>query len=570
MKAAGPDAVVEYEWSPSGRVVCERVNGQEVRSVYDETGQRIRTEGMLNPLGMSWHQGRLASLSVGEHQPLTFSHNAFGFEQRRSNNQGFALNHEWSETGQLLRQTLTPDSGRVNDLLERRYQYDALSRLTEIRDSHWGYQEFRLNGNGQISGEKRVRGERRQVRMFGYDSELNLAEIQSKVADKESLTTPPLHKEHTQYDVAGRVIRRGDTLCRYDECGRLIVKRRERDGFRPEETHFSWDANDRLIRVLRPDGARWRYRYDAFGRRVSKTREGNVDSARSLLQVDYRWDGDQLVGAQQWLADGSAARAVQWVYEPRSFRPLAQVEKRGETTWLHYIVTDLTGTARELCSEEGEVHWRGEQGLWGRYKESKKPVLKDLYPGDAANEEVNCDLRYPGQLYDAESGLYYNRYRYYDPELGQYLSPDPIGLAGGIRPQGYVHNPVEWIDPLGLAGCNAQFKSRNEAFRAAKRDAGIPMGQQPEVVKKVQLTDRDGHVIKDSNFNVLESREYHYTQSDGSKIVIQEHSAGHTYGPVGTSGNQGPHFNPRPYDPATGNGLRNGSVSGTFDHYEFP
>ncbi|WP_332630928.1 RHS repeat-associated core domain-containing protein [Citrobacter sp. ESBL3] len=453
LKAAGPDAVVEYEWSPSGRVVCERVNGQEVRSVYDETGQRIRTEGMLNPLGMSWHQGRLASLSVGEHQPLTFSHNAFGFEQRRSNNQGFALNHEWSETGQLLRQTLTPDSGRVNDLLERRYQYDALSRLTEIRDSHWGYQEFRLNGNGQVSGEKRVRGERRQVRMFGYDSELNLAEIQSKVADRESLTTPPpLHKEHTQYDVAGRVISRGDTLCRYDECGRLIVKRRERDGFRPEETHFSWDANDRLIRVQRPDGARWRYRYDAFGRRVSKTREGNVESARSLLRVDYCWDGDQLVGEQQWLADGSAARAVQWVYEPGSFRPLAQVEKQGETARLHYIVTDLTGTARELCSEEGEVHWRGEQGLWGRYQESKKPVPKDLYPGDAANEEVSCDLRYPGQLYDVESGLYYNRYRYYDPELGQYLSPDPIGLAGGIRPQGYVHNPQEWIDPLGLVG----------------------------------------------------------------------------------------------------------------------
>src|SRR5690606_25183552 len=124
LKAAGPEAVVEYEWNPSGRVVCERVNGQEVRSVYDETGQRIRTEGMLNPLGMSWHQGRLASLSVGEHQPLTFSHNAFGLEQRRNNNQGFALNHEWSETGLLLRQTLTPDSGRVNDLLERRYQYD--------------------------------------------------------------------------------------------------------------------------------------------------------------------------------------------------------------------------------------------------------------------------------------------------------------------------------------------------------------------------------------------------------------------------------------------------------------
>ncbi|PPE56229.1 type IV secretion protein Rhs [Pectobacterium brasiliense] len=76
----------------------------------------------------------------------------------------------------------------------------------------------------------------------------------------------------------------------------------------------------------------------------------------------YWWDGDQLIGQQQYRADASAAREVQWVYEPGSFRPLAQVEAQGDSTQLHYIVTDLTGTARELCSEEGEVRWRGEQG----------------------------------------------------------------------------------------------------------------------------------------------------------------------------------------------------------------
>ncbi|MEI7166958.1 RHS repeat-associated core domain-containing protein [Pectobacterium parmentieri] len=54
---------------------------------------------------------------------------------------------------------------------------------------------------------------------------------------------------------------------------------------------------------------------------------------------------------------------------------------------------------------------------------------KRRYLGDAANEEVYCELRYQGQLYDAETGLYYNRHRYYDAESGQYLSPDPIGLS---------------------------------------------------------------------------------------------------------------------------------------------
>nr|WP_240350896.1 RHS repeat-associated core domain-containing protein [Pectobacterium brasiliense] len=129
---------------------------------------------------------------------------------------------------------------------------------------------------------------------------------------------------------------------------------------------------------------------------------------------------------------------------------MAQVEAQGDSTQLHYIVTDLTGTARELCSEEGEIRWRGEQGLWGAHREERRPIPLRRYLGDAANEEVYCELRYQGQLFDAETGLYYNRHRYYDAESGQYLSPDPIGLGGGIRPQGYVHNPLEWVDPFGL------------------------------------------------------------------------------------------------------------------------
>lgn len=79
------------------------------------------------------------------------------------------------------------------------------------------------------------------------------------------------------------------------------------------------------MRVSLPEGARWPYRYDTFGRRVRKVREGQASSAQAVARVAYRWDGDQLVGQQQHLADGTSARAVQWVYEPESFRPLAQV-----------------------------------------------------------------------------------------------------------------------------------------------------------------------------------------------------------------------------------------------------
>ncbi len=433
-------------------MTSETVNGEAVQSGYDAGGQRAVVEGILAPLQLAWQSGRLSSLGIGSHQPLQFSHMAAGEEQRRTNGSGFALRHEWSPTGLLQRQALEGADGRVNDVLERRYQYDVLDRLTGICDSHWGEQAFRLNGAGQVTAERRDEGRRRQARLFGYDSEQNLCEV-SQIAPGlgETLKVQDaVVQASARYDAAGRVVERGHTQYRYDDCGRLAMKRETRPGFRPKETYFDWDVQDRLVRVSLSDGARWRYRYDAFGRRVSKVREGQAPSAQAVARVAYRWDGDQLIGQQQYYADGSAAREVQWVYEPGSFRPLAQVEAQGDSTQLHYIVTDLTGTARELCSEEGEIRWRGEQGLWGAHREERRPIPLRRYLGDAANEEVYCELRYQGQLYDAETGLYYNRHRYYDAESGQYLSPDPIGLGGGIRPQGYVHNPLEWVDPLGL------------------------------------------------------------------------------------------------------------------------
>ncbi|WP_409455367.1 RHS repeat-associated core domain-containing protein [Proteus vulgaris] len=67
-------------------------------------------------------------------------------------------------------------------------------------------------------------------------------------------------------------------------------------------------------------------------------------------------------------------------------------------------------------------------------------------------ENTECHFRFAGQYEDKESGLYYNRFRYYDKDTGQYISPDPIGLLGSFNPYGYVHCPMGWIDPFGLAG----------------------------------------------------------------------------------------------------------------------
>ncbi|WP_089085940.1 RHS repeat-associated core domain-containing protein [Aquitalea magnusonii] len=70
----------------------------------------------------------------------------------------------------------------------------------------------------------------------------------------------------------------------------------------------------------------------------------------------------------------------------------------------------------------------------------------------AASAGIRNPFRFQGQYHDDESGLHYNRYRYYDPEIGRFISRDPIGLLGGINIHTYAPNPVEWVDPLGLAG----------------------------------------------------------------------------------------------------------------------
>gem|GEM_PF-4124809 len=102
------------------------------------------------------------------------------------------------------------------------------------------------------------------------------------------------------------------------------------------------------------------------------------------------------------------------------------------------MVTDITRRIQELVTEDGTRVWRGQQQLWGREESRNK------------EDAPSCRLRFPGQYEDAESGLYYNRFRYYDCGTGQYICADPIGLNGGINPYSYVPNPLLYIDPLGL------------------------------------------------------------------------------------------------------------------------
>ena len=104
------------------------------------------------------------------------------------------------------------------------------------------------------------------------------------------------------------------------------------------------------------------------------------------------------------------------------------------------------GTITELLTEDGYINYRQKLNLWDEAE-------IDGHRHYAANDSnpLKCNHRFVGQYYDDESELHYNRFRYYSPETGQYISHDPIGLLGGFNPYGYVVNPNVQVDPFGLA-----------------------------------------------------------------------------------------------------------------------
>ncbi|PIT17312.1 RHS repeat domain-containing protein [Snodgrassella alvi] len=125
--------------------------------------------------------------------------------------------------------------------------------------------------------------------------------------------------------------------------------------------------------------------------------------------------------------------------DQNSYEPLARIDKRGnEPERVMYFHTDLNGCPEELTDENGELLWECSFQLWG----------KRIH--EIEHEPIEQNLRYQGQYLDRETGLHYNTFRYYDPDIGRFTQPDPIGLAGGLNLYQYAPNGLTWVDPWGL------------------------------------------------------------------------------------------------------------------------
>ncbi|WP_442874375.1 RHS repeat-associated core domain-containing protein [Amycolatopsis sp. NBC_00438] len=417
---------VSYERDAVGRVLAETVNGRTVRSAYDAEGRRVRR---LTPSGAesAWEYDA-AGLPVAARlagRDLRFAHDAAGREVRRSLGTGATLLQTWTPNSQLATQAITDQAGTVHQ--QRSYGYRADGELVALHDQAGGPREFGLDPLGRITEVRSPRGSE----SYRYDEAGNITDASWPTAETDLVGRRTF--------VGPLVTAAGGTRYGHDRRGRVVLRERTMPGGAKLTWRFTWDGDDRLVAAGVPDGSSWRYTYDALGRRVAKEHLA-ADGRTVLERVEFTWDGQLLVEEARHTPEG--VQATVWDYEPGDFRPLAQ---RGRTarpgqawvdTRFDAIVADLTGSPAELVDDHGRITWCARPSVYGAPTGAGTPAA--------------TPLRFPGQYFDAETGLHYNAQRYYDPVTARYLSPDPLGLEPGPNPYAYVDNPFGQIDPLGL------------------------------------------------------------------------------------------------------------------------
>ncbi|NHI07788.1 RHS repeat-associated core domain protein [Streptomyces sp. KO7888] len=426
--AATDESTLERAYDPAGRLVREVLDGAVTTYVHDSMGRRIRRS---TPSGIvsTWSYdalGRPAALDAAGHS-VTFDFDSRGREQTRAYG-GFAeLTQTWDSRGRLAGQRLhgcDPRGGRTL-LQERAYTHRADGVVSGISELTTGSRTLDLDTVGQVTT---VRGSN-WAESYTYDALGNVRQSVTPAGGEE-----PVTREYR----STRLLRSGRTRYEYDGQGRPVRTVKRLLNGQKRVSVFTWDAQDRLTAVLTPAGDTWNYRYDPTGRRCAKVRLG--PGGEVAEETRFTWDGTRV--AEQAEADGST---TSWDYFSGTHRPLTHIRKAvtGEVRF-HGVVTDTVGASTELVDEAGALAWHRRSELWGR-------DLPDARDEQASSGDVDCPLRFPGQYADAETGWHYNFARYYDPENGRYLTPDPLGLAPQPNHYGYVPNPLLFVDPLGLA-----------------------------------------------------------------------------------------------------------------------
>jgi len=497
---------------------------------YDALNLRIAT---TRPDGhrVSWltyGSGHLLGLKFDDRELLNYQRDDLHREITRVQGNGLVQRQTWTPNGQLLEQTLA-HHGATKRIAMRSYRYDEAGQLTHINDLNRGDLRYRYDPVGRLL-EARLNNDKE---LFAFDPASNLLDPQA----------PPGPNPHSPRKIGDNVLRSYcGTQYRYDERGNLLE--RNENG---KAGHFTWDLYNRLRRY-EDDRLIVDFAYDALGRRLyknsrSKYRDrpqaGPLWNENARRQRDeelgcgftwFTWEGDTLATECRDREERGGS-TTHYVFEPGTFVPVAQTVINStldllpqptygdnynidrDPVWLHkpnptsvdtfaWYQCDQLGTPMEVTDEDAQISWSGNYKAWGLAQEVRGETA--LWPA------IGNPLRFKGQYFDIETGLHYNRHRYYAPDLGRFISKDPIGFSGGINTYSYAPNPNNWIDPLGLASyCPCEC----EKILAAE---GVITGRHGDLKRIGGLQDSH-HIYQDAAVAKLKN----YNTSDAITVSIE-------------------------------------------------
>jgi len=401
-----------------GRLVEERQGGFVIRNSFDVLGRRIRRETSAgHTVGYEYDVlGLPTAIRIDDEPPITIERDAAGQVVKETLAPALERHYRYDAEGRLTAQGVRREA---EWLFNTQYGYDAAGNLTHRKDSQHGLDQYRYDPLGQIVEHVDPRG---RLKRFLQDPAGD--RLVTRVKEDG-----PWRREgwcegvHYRFDAAGNLVEQRDDRPLEREAPRILA--------------LEWDANQRLVRS-RTNGIETGYGYDPLGRRVFK-RTGDHTTW-------FGWEGDALV------AEGVGETWREYLYYPDSFVPLALVDGKGSYRYHN----DPNGCPTRLTRDDGQVVWAARYEVWGQAR-----VLVN---------EVDNPIRLQGQYEDQETGLHYNRFRYFDPISGTYISADPVGLNGGVNIYACGNsNPFFWADPLGLASCEVNLRSIDDQLARGRR-----------------------------------------------------------------------------------------------------
>ncbi|WP_437681665.1 RHS repeat-associated core domain-containing protein [Sorangium sp. So ce131] len=444
--ALTPTGELTYKRNAVGWVLEERQlasgEGFVVRRTYDLMGNVTQRTTSLGHTVLFERDacGRATQVVLDGRVPVGVAHDALGREIARVLPDGGRIQVVYDALGRMVQRWVgnpavaaSAGAGRPGwvgarppgTTVYQAYRYGPCSELVEAQDDVFGRNLFDHDPAGQIVG---VRGDRGQKERYAYDAAGNLHEPTG---------------EQRSYGSGNFLMEKGDTTYVWDESGRLVAAR-DAQG---RSIRYRWNGLGLLAAVEKPDGTLVELSYDPFARRIGKrTIERAPDGQqREVSSVRFVWDGGVLVHEIKRLAQGSGDPVVEertYCFEEVRYAPWAHRDarvaggQREESPWFHYLNDDV-GAPERLVGPAGEVVCELDRSAFSaKVKEGGR---------------TTTPLRFPGQYEDEETGLVYNRYRYFDPALGRYLSADPAGLDGGFNGFDYAGNaPTRFVDPSGL------------------------------------------------------------------------------------------------------------------------